>query len=116
MRCETIDRRLSESFEDPGALDADLAAHVGGCLRCQAELVRYRRLRHELARLRPEPAVTTDGLLDDIFGTLDASAWARFLARRGRQALCTLVAAAGAAGAAGAIVAVGRVRHRRLAG
>ncbi|HET8929531.1 MAG TPA: hypothetical protein VFN21_02620 [Acidimicrobiales bacterium] len=113
MRCETLDRRLSATFEDPSSFRGDLEVHVAECLRCQAELARYRRLRFELANLRSEPAIDADGLLEDIFGTLDASTQARLLARRGRQALCTLVAAAGAAGA---IVVVGRVRSRRLAG
>lgn len=116
MRCDTLDRQLSASFDDPGAFEGDVEAHVAECLRCQAQLVRYRRLRAELAGLKRGSAATDDDLLDDILGTLDASAWARFVARRSRQALCALVAAAGAAGAAGAIVAVGRARGRRLAG
>ena len=113
MRCDTLDRQLSATFDDPSSFEGDLEAHVAQCLRCQARLVRYRRLRAELAGLRSGSAVTDDGLLDDILGTLDASTWARFVARRSRQTLCALVAAAGAAGA---IVAVGRVRGRRLAG
>ena len=34
-----------------GALPGPLATHVSECLRCQAELARYRRLRRELGRL-----------------------------------------------------------------
>ncbi len=113
MRCETLDRHLSATFEDPSSFQGELEDHVAACLRCQAELARYRRLRSELAWLRSEPVVEADGLLEDILGTLDAATRARLVARRGRQAICTLVAAAGAAGA---IVMVGRVRSRHLAG
>lgn len=113
MRCETLDRRLSTTFEDPSSFQGELEVHVAECLRCQAELARYRRLRTELADLRSEPPIDVDGLLEDILGALDASTRARLVARRGRQAVCTLVAAAGAAGA---ILMVGRVRSRRLAG
>ncbi len=112
MRCETLDRQLSAAF-DVAALDDELQSHVAECLRCQAEVVRYRRLRTELAGLRAQPVPPVDGLLDDILGTLDASARARRMLRRGRQVACT-VAAAG--GAIGALVLLGRVRNRQITG
>lgn len=113
MRCDTLDQRLSATFDDPSTFQGELEAHVAGCLRCQAEMVRYRRLRNELAGLRTTPGVSVDGLFEDIVHSLDASVWARFAARHGRQAICTVAAAAGAAGA---IVLLGRARGRHATG
>ena len=46
MRCDQLDgRRLSDAADGAAPLDADRArAHVEQCLRCQAELVQYRKL------------------------------------------------------------------------
>ena len=50
MRCEAVAERLPAAVDEPGALDAEQAEHVEQCLRCQAELAQYRRLRRTMAR------------------------------------------------------------------
>ena len=98
-------------------LDRSGRAHVESCLRCQAELVRYRRLLRSLHGLRSE-WVQAPGLLTDILAALDGVDPDEREARTGRRAAyLSGIAAATAAGAAGAIVFATRVRHRRpLAG
>lgn len=110
MQCETLDPRLAASCDDPDAMEPDVSEHVESCLRCQAELVHYRRLRSELSELEGGALPATDGLLNEILTGLDRSVTRRSHLRRARRVTCTLAAAAGTVGA---VVIVGRVRHRR---
>jgi anti-sigma factor RsiW len=50
LMCRTV-RGLGPAAGKPGVVRRPLAAHVSSCLRCQADLARYRRLRRELGRL-----------------------------------------------------------------
>ena len=54
MRCELVAERLPAAVDEPGALDAEQAEHVEQCLRCQAELVQYRRLRRTMGAMATE--------------------------------------------------------------
>ena len=83
------------------------AAHVERCLRCQAELVQYRKLLRALHGLRDEVLEPAPGLLAEILAALEAAGERQ----RSRGSLLGRtvaylggIAAATAAGAAGAIV------------
>ena len=63
----------------PSVLDGNPARvevleHVDACLRCQAELVRYRRLLRLLHQLRAERAQLPPGLVADVLDVLGAVA------------------------------------------
>jgi hypothetical protein len=60
--CQVVDRALPGAMGDTAALPAALRAHVGSCLRCQTELVRYRKISRHLASLAPEVVPAPPGL------------------------------------------------------
>jgi hypothetical protein len=73
--------RLAELM--PALVDGDEAAspvelsHVESCLRCQAELARYRRLARLLAQLKHEREELPPGLVCDVLASVER------VARRG---------------------------------
>ena len=86
------------------------------CLRCQADLARYRRLRRTLAGLRLEHLPVPTDLLIEVDLELDEAAdrWAREHRERRRAAYLGGLAAATAAGVGGVLVLA--ARGRRAAG
>jgi hypothetical protein len=107
-----VAERLPAAVDEPGALDAEQVEHVGRCLRCQAELAQYRRLRRTMV------AMVTDGrhlpvdLATDVLVGLDDA-----LDRRARQRTVGKravylggLAAATAAGVGGVLVLTTRRR------
>jgi hypothetical protein len=117
MRCDDLAEVLPGIVDGSTSLDRGARRHVAACLRCQAELVQYRKLVRGLRTLQTQ-VVPVPGLLADIVravesGELTARASAS-VARR--AAYLSGLAAATAAGAAGAIVLATRARSRRLAG
>ncbi|MHB8665837.1 MAG: anti-sigma factor [Acidimicrobiales bacterium] len=112
MQCEDISGLLAGVVDGSAVLDPRSSAHVGGCLRCQAEVAQYRRLLRTLRQLRDDPVAVPADLPALVLARLDHpnSPWARRAAYAGALA-------ATAAGAAGAIVLVAsRSRRLRLAG
>jgi hypothetical protein len=106
VRCEAVAERLPAVLDDPAALDADQADHVGQCLRCQADLAQYRRLRRTMATMASDGANVPFGLATDVLVGLDEA-----LARRARHrtagrraAYLGGLAAATAAGVGGVLV------------
>jgi hypothetical protein len=98
----------------PGLVDggaqpsAKQAAHVEACLRCQAELARYRRLirvLHSLGGGEVAPAV-----LGEVLESLDAGGAGRHPALARRAAYVGGVVVATAASAAGVLVWASRRR------
>lgn len=119
-RCADLAEQLAGMVDGSNELDAAEAAHVDQCLRCQADLVQYRRLLRALRRLRTEVLTPAPGLLADILAGLE-EAGERHAVRgvlHGRRAayLGGIAAAATAAGAAGAIVIASRSRRLKLVG
>src|SRR2546423_3510251 len=51
MRCEEVARMLPETVEGT-PVDLAMQTHIESCLRCQAELARYRRMLRALEQLR----------------------------------------------------------------
>ena len=125
MLCEEVTALL------PGLVDADrdtlqgasagAALHMETCLRCQAELARYRRLLRTLSLLRTRYAEPTPGLLGETLAALTDAAeeGARRTLLSGRR-LAYAGAIGGTAVAAGAtaalLIARSRKRSMRLAG
>jgi len=111
MQCDDVAPLLAGVVDGSTVLDVRSSGHVSSCLRCQAELARYRRLLRGLRQLRDEPVAMPADLLASVYARLDESnagaPWARRVAYAGALA-------ATAAGAAGAIVLVAS-RSRRLA-
>jgi hypothetical protein len=113
MPCDELSPRLAASLDDLTVLGVDDHAHLAGCLRCQAEVARERRLRRGLAGLRDVVLVPPDDLLGHVYDTLDV-ADGRHVRHR-RVAWVGGLAAATAAAAGGAIVLAARTRRHRLA-
>jgi anti-sigma factor RsiW len=118
MRCDEITPLL------PGLVDGDpvsfeVQRHIDSCLRCQAELARYRRLLRTLALLRTRYAEPTPGLLGDTLAAITDAAeqGARRTLLSGRT-LAYAGAIGGSALAAGAtaVVLIARSRRRSALG
>lgn len=122
MQCEQIAQLLPEIVDGPERADRPTLRHVDSCLRCQAELVQYRRLLRTLRQLRTDVLEPAPGLVPEILAELEAIAERRAMrsmltGRRGAY-LGGIAVATAAAGAAGAAVLVTRARQKslRLAG
>jgi anti-sigma factor RsiW len=115
MRCESVSLQLAEIADGLNRLPADAERHVDSCLRCQAELVQYRRLLRALTSLRYHYVAPDDSLLEDILAALRPPATVHRLHRRSRRAayIGGIAAAAATAGAAGAIVIASRLASRQ---
>jgi hypothetical protein len=115
VRCEQLADTLSDAADGSVLLDATARAHVEQCLRCQAELVQYRKLLRALRTMRTEILEPAPGLLPEVLAGLEEAVERRALRNmlRGRRAAYVGgLAAATAAGAAGAIVLATRARRR----
>jgi hypothetical protein len=132
VRCEVLGHRLSGVVDDPrfleaelldasslparlataGLLDDDQARHVAQCLRCQADLAQFRRIRRVMAAMRAERFPVPPGLVADVLARLDDTLERRARHRRnGRRAACLGgLAAVTAAGVGGALVLASRRR------
>ncbi len=116
MRCDDVTPLL------PGLVDGenmpdDVRRHVDSCLRCQAELARYRRLLRTLAMLRTRYAEPAPGLLGETLAAITDAAehGARRTLLSGRR-LAYAGAIGGTAVAAGATAALLIARSRRRSG
>ena len=110
MLCEEIAHDLA---------DRRARKHVETCLRCQAEVVQYRKLLKALHALREDMVAAPHGLVTDIFVKLETvgeRAAVRSLVR-GRKAAYVggIAVATAAAGAGAAVLLVNRRRVRAAA-
>jgi hypothetical protein len=109
--CDEFDNFLPGLAEPQAVADERVAGHVGHCLRCQARVAQYRRLRRAASELRHH---TLPIRLGAVATVLDAVALDRVrIVPGGRRAWG---AVALAASAAGAVVLGARARRARLAG
>lgn len=119
MRCEEISDRLAEAADGSVLLDRSDRRHVESCLRCQAELVQYRKVLRALHNLRTEVLEPAPGLLAEILAGIEEAGErhaVRSLLRGRRIAYVGGIAAAATAAGAGAILLASRNRRTRLAG
>lgn len=121
MQCDRVADRLAPIVDGAERAAPEVRAHVESCLRCQAELVQYRKLLKALRQLRTDFLEPAPGTVTAILAQLEAAgergAMRSLLAGRRAAYLGGIAAAATAAGAAGAIVLASRGRRKmRLAG
>src|SRR5712664_255783 len=116
MLCEDVTALLPGLVDGDHDADPEAALHVETCLRCQAELARYRRLLRTLALLRTRYAEPTPGLLGETLAALTDAAeeGARRTLLSGRR-LAYAGAIGGTAVAAGATAALLIARSRKRA-
>lgn len=104
--CQVVDRALPAASGEIAGLPVALRTHIESCLRCQAEVTRYRKLARHLAALSdvvvPAPLALAAAVMEQI-GAPDAATGDDPGSRVGRAA-----AAAGALVAAAGTVAVVR--------
>jgi hypothetical protein len=118
VSCDDVADALPGIVDGMEVADLDVQRHVAACLRCQAELVQYRKVLRRLHELRTEVLEPTPGLVPDILAALEAAGERRaihHLLNGRRVAYVGGIAAATAAGAAGAILATRARRRVRLA-
>jgi hypothetical protein len=116
VTCDQVADALPGIVDGDDVAELDVQRHVAACLRCQAELVQYRRLLRTLHQLRTEVLEPAPGLVPEVLAAIEAAGERRamhHLLNGRRVAYVSGIAAATAAGAAGAILA-SRARHRRV--
>lgn len=121
MRCDQVCEVLPSIVDGSTKAERQVMAHVESCLRCQAELVQYRKLLKALRHLRTDVLEPAPGTLTSILANLEAAgergAMRSLLAGRRAAYLGGIAVAPAAAGAAGAMVLANRGRRKmRLAG
>ena len=116
MRCEEIALLLPEAVDANRPVALPVQHHIESCLRCQAELARYRRMLRSLQLLRTQFLEPAPGLLASTLAAIEEAS-----ERRAIQSVLTgrRIAYAGAiggalaaAGATAAAVLVHRARRR----
>ena len=118
MRCEDLSSDLASAADGSVLLEGVARRHVEGCLRCQADLVQYRKVLRTMRTMRTEVLEPAPGLLAEILASLEEAGERRAIRSmiQGRRAAYLGgLAAATAAGAAGAIVFASRARRMRTA-
>lgn len=116
--CDEVVDRLGGVADGSSMLSVGERRHVETCLRCQADLVQYRRLLRGLRSLRTDLLEPSPSLLADVLASLEEVGErhaVRALLQGRRGAYLGGIAAATAAGAAGAIVIAARSRRLRPA-
>jgi len=116
--CEDIAEMLPGIVDGDQPADQRIVQHVESCLRCQAELVQYRKLLRVLRQLRTEVLEPAPGVLTGILAGLAETGEQRAIHSRlrGHRAayIGGVAVATAAAGAAGAAVLVSRASRRRV--
>jgi hypothetical protein len=116
MQCDDIADLLAEVADGSTLADTEARSHVEGCLRCQADLVQYRKLLRALHNLRTEVLEPAPGVLPGILAHLERAGErhaVRSMLTGRRLAYAGGIAAATAAGAAGALLYASRGKRTR---
>jgi hypothetical protein len=107
VSCDDVADALPAIVDGLEVADIEVQRHVAACLRCQAELVQYRKVLRMLHELRTEVLEPTPGFVPDILAALGAAGERRaihHLLKGRRVAYVGGIADDTAAGAAGAIL------------
>ena len=114
--CQSVAELLPAIIDGNERADRRVRRHVESCLRCQAELVQYRKLLRALHQLRTDVLEPSPGVLSGILANLEEAgergAIRSLLAGRRAAYVGGLAVATAAAGAAGAVVWATRAKHR----
>jgi len=117
ITCDELAAALPGIVDGNDPVDRRVQQHVATCLRCQAELVHYRKLLRALRQLRTEYLEPAPGVLSGILANLEEAgergAVRSLLSGRRAAYIGGVAVAATAAGAAGTVVLVSRASHRR---
>jgi anti-sigma factor RsiW len=117
LTCEEVAAALPGIVDGNDKADRQVEHHVATCLRCQAELVHYRKLLKALRQLRTEYLEPAPGVLSGILANLgevsEQSAIRSLLSGRRAAYIGGVAVAATAAAGAGTLVLVSRASHRR---
>jgi hypothetical protein len=117
-QCEEIAALLPQVVDSAEPVDLPVRRHVESCLRCQAELARYRRMLRGLQLLRTQYLEPAPGLLAATLAGITAAGERRAVASvLTKKRLAYAGAVAGAVAAAGTTtvaVVVARARRRTL--
>ena len=71
MRCDDVADLLPAAVDGNDPVDLPVQRHIESCLRCQAELARYRRMLRGLQLLRTRYLEPSPGLLAATLAALD---------------------------------------------
>jgi anti-sigma factor RsiW len=116
VQCDEVARLLPEAVEGGAAVELTVQRHIETCLRCQAELARYRKMLRGLQLLRTRYLEPTPGLLAQTLAALEEAgerhAMRSVLSGRRLAYAGAIGGAAVAAGAAAMAVIVHRARRR----
>ena len=74
MRCDEIAALLPSLLDGVDASNVAAERHVERCLRCQAELARYRKLKRAMEQLRTRYVEPAPGLLGETLAALTDAA------------------------------------------
>ena len=114
-RCEEVAELLPGIIDGTYRADRRVRRHVESCLRCQAELVQYRKLLRALHVLRTDILEPSPGLLSSVLANLEEvgerGAIRSLIAGRRAAYVGGLAVATAAAGAAGTVVLISRARR-----
>ena len=117
LTCEEVAAALPGIVDGKAEADRRVQQHVASCLRCQAELVHYRKLLRALRQLRTDYLEPAPGVLSGILANLEEAgergAIRSLLSGRRAAYIGGVAVATAAAGAAGTIVLVSRASARR---
>ncbi len=113
MRCDEYATLLPSLLDGVDASNQAVEAHVDQCLRCQAELARYRKLKRTLEQLRTRYVEPTPGLLGETLAALtDAAEQGAIRGLVTARRLAYAGAITGTAATVTAAVLIARARRR----
>jgi len=110
--CDRLAEVIPDLVDEPDLLSLADLDHVSECLRCQAEMARFRRLHRVLSGLRSRPVEADPALVEEILDRLDSAAQRRERHKVASRRAASIVglAAATAAGVGGVLVLATRRR------
>lgn len=118
MQCDDVARILPEAVDGGAAVEISVQRHIDTCLRCQAELARYRKMLRGLHLLRTRYLEPAPGLVAQTLALIEEAgereARRAILSGRRIAYASAIGGAAVAAGAAATVVIVHRARRKDL--
>jgi len=118
MQCDDVAQLLPEAVESGAAVELSVQRHIETCLRCQAELARYRKMLRGLQLLRTRYLEPAPGLLAQTLAAIEEAgerqAMRSILSGRRLAYAGAIGGAAVAAGTAATVMIVHRARRRAV--